>query len=98
MSGDLATLSLAWLASPFYVDFTARQNALLGILCDEPGPHHVRDLAKQVGVEKPVITRACNSFGAQGIIVRLKDVLDGRSCIIEPTDHGRKVRAAMKAL
>lgn len=98
MTTDLAAASSAWLASPWYFDATARQNAMLGILCDEPGPHLTRVLAKRLGVARPVITRACNIFAEHGMIERRGDPDDGRNCIIVPTDHGRATRAAMKDL
>ncbi|QTH19745.1 MarR family transcriptional regulator [Rhizorhabdus wittichii] len=96
--GDLAALSLAWLASPAYVDLTTRQAAILAIVCDEPGVHTVRGLAKRLGVSKPVITRALNSFGSMGLVQRVKDVDDRRSIFAEATDAGRSVRAAMRGL
>lgn len=95
---DLATLSLAWLASPAYVELTTRQTAILAIVCDEPAPHTVRALAKRLDLSKPVVTRALNSFGAMGLIQRVKDVDDARSIFAEATDAGRALREAMRGL
>ena len=95
---DLATLTLAWVNSPAYVDLTSRKTAILAIVCDEPGVHTVRGLAQRLNVSKPVITRALNSFGSRGLIQRVKDVDDRRNIFAEATDKGRAVRDAMREL
>ncbi|WP_241213832.1 MarR family transcriptional regulator [Sphingomonas koreensis] len=93
---DLATLSLMWCQSDRYVEMTARQIALLGILCDAPGPHRVRDLAKLLRVSKPVITRAVNRLGEHRAAVRLRDPNDKRDLEVRATDRGRELRAALR--
>ncbi len=97
-NGDLAALSLAWVRSPAYVDLTARQTAILAIVCDEPGTHTVRGLALRLGVSKPVVTRALNSFGRLGLVKRVGDPDDRRVIFAVPTDAGRAARQAMREL
>lgn len=96
MTADLAALSLSWCQSDRYVDLTSRQIALLGILCDRPGPHRVRDLANQLRVSKPVITRAVSRLGEHRAAVRLRDPNDKRDIEIRATDRGRELRDAMR--
>ncbi|QTH19621.1 winged helix-turn-helix transcriptional regulator [Rhizorhabdus wittichii] len=95
---DLATLSLAWLESPAYVELTTRQTAILAIVCDWPGDHTVRSLAQRLGVSKPVVTRALNSFGRLGLVKRVGDPDDRRVIFAVPTDAGRAARQAMREL
>jgi DNA-binding MarR family transcriptional regulator len=94
MSNDIASLMRAWVASPHYTEMTARQMSLLAIICDEPGPHHVRHLAAQMKVSKPVITRIGSTLAFAGYLQRRHDH-DARNCILEPTTKGRELRAAM---
>ncbi|MEM1020063.1 MAG: MarR family transcriptional regulator, partial [Pseudomonadota bacterium] len=54
-------------------DFTNRQLALLLIVYLEPGPHTVRGLAAQLGVAKPVITRALNTLEEISYVKRKRD-------------------------
>lgn len=93
---DLASLSLMWCQSDRYVDMTSRQIALLGILCDSPGPHRVRDLAKRLRVSKPVITRAVNRLSALRAAVRLREPRDKRDLEVRATDAGRALRNALQ--
>lgn len=94
-TSDIAAQCRAWVLSPDYVDLTARQMALLSILCDEPGPHHVRHLAKAIGVQKPVISRSVDRFVALGLAIRWENAGDKRDRFIEATELGRKIRAAL---
>lgn len=95
---DLGSLSIAWLKSPAFVELTTRQTAILAIVCDEPGNHTVRDLARRIGASKPVVTRALNSFGQMGLIKRVGDPNDHRVIFAVPSDAGRALRAAMREL
>lgn len=95
---DIAAASLAWARSPSYVDLTPRQLGLLGLLCDELGPHHVRTAAEQLGVAKPVITRAVHALSRHGLVARHKDPADGRNCLLTPTVAGAELRAQMRRL
>ena len=60
-------------------DLTNRQMALLLISYITPGPHTVRSLASQLGVSKPVITRALNTLGSLGYLRRERDDNDRRN-------------------
>lgn len=93
---DLAALSLAWCQSNPQVELTLRQMALLGIVCDEPGPHRVRHLAKRLNVAKPVVTRAANKFTAIGALERKRSTTDKRDLELCATDLGRDLRAALR--
>jgi DNA-binding MarR family transcriptional regulator len=77
---------------------TARQLAMFAILCDEEGPHRVRTLAKRLNVSKPVITRIHGTLQKHGLVKRWANPDDLRDCQIIPTDEGRALRDAMKAL
>lgn len=92
MKTDLITQSLAWVLSPDYLDLTSRQFALLGILCDQPERHHVRDLARKLAVSKPVISRASTLLAWHGLVIRQRGE-DRRDCILVATDAGRALRA-----
>ena len=97
MKNDIATASILWTNSPHYKDFTARQMAILAIVCDEPGPHRVRDLAKRIKASAPVITRIHIRFSEQGWLMRVADPEDLRDCQLQPTEKGRELRALMRA-
>jgi len=95
-SPDLALAARAWIHSSDYVDMTFRQAALLSLICDEPGPHRVRELARSLGVEKPVVSRCADTFGSIGLAKRVSDPEDRRSVLIEATALGRSTREAMR--
>ena len=69
-------------------DLTNRQMALLLISYITPGPHTVRSLASQLGVSKPVITRALNTLGSLGYLRRERDDNDRRNIFVAKTDKG----------
>ena len=95
---DIAKSALAYCKAPLPIELTIRQLALLGVLCDEEGPHHVRHLAQRLGVQKPVITRSVDQFEVMGLARRTKDPVDGRSVHIVASDHGRRLRSQMGVL
>jgi DNA-binding MarR family transcriptional regulator len=67
---------------------TARQMAiLLTVYLREP-PHTVRGLAKELGVAKPVITRALDTMGKLGYLKRKRDEADRRNIFIQRTVKG----------
>ena len=70
-------------------DLTNRQMALLLIVYLSPGPHTVRGLAHNLGVSKPVITRALNSLGALGYLRRVRDEADRRNVFVAKTSIGQ---------
>jgi DNA-binding MarR family transcriptional regulator len=69
-------------------DLTNRQMALLLLVYLTPGPHTVRGLAQNLGVSKPVVTRALNTLGALGYLRRERDEADRRNIFIAPTTMG----------
>ncbi|MEP6356014.1 MAG: MarR family transcriptional regulator [Hyphomicrobiales bacterium] len=70
------------------IDLSYRQlTILLTIYLDLP-PHTVRGLAQQLNVTKPVITRALDTLGKQGLVSRVRDESDRRNVIIERTVEG----------
>ncbi len=71
-------------------DLTTRQTALLMYVYLEEGPHTVRSLAGQLGVTKAVITRALNTLGSYGFIVRGPDLRDKRSVLVKRTGIGSR--------
>ena len=54
-------------------DLSARQVSVLITIYLEPQPHTVRALAAKLGVTKPVITRALDTMGRQGLVSRKRD-------------------------
>lgn len=69
-------------------DLTNRQMALLMLVYLSPGPHTVRGLAKQLGVSKPVVTRALNTLGSLGYLRRERDQDDRRNVFVVRTNSG----------
>lgn len=96
MSADLVAACAAFIRSPHYWEATPRQIVLLGIMCDTDGPHEVRGLAAQMGVRKPIITRASVRLMEMGFILRMRHPQDKRIVQFVPTEMGRAVRQAMR--
>lgn len=97
---DLPTLALAWVRDPAYVEMTARQIALLGLIT-QSGPQgfwRVRELAPAIGASKPVITRALNAFEVMGLAERVRDPDDRRSINIVPTEAAFVLREALREI
>ncbi len=69
-------------------DLTNRQMALLMVVYQKPGPHTVRGLARDLGVSKPVVTRALNRLGALGYLARQRDDHDRRNVFVAKTQAG----------
>ena len=69
-------------------DLSARQTAILLTVYLELPPHTVRGLAKQLGVTKPVITRALDTLGALDLVARRRDENDRRNVLIQRTVKG----------
>jgi DNA-binding MarR family transcriptional regulator len=93
---DLAIASMAWIHSSNYIDMTFRQAALLSVLCDEPGPHRVTELARRLAVDKTVVSRAADMFDVMKLARRVSDPDDRRGVVIGVTALGRSIREAMK--
>ena len=69
-------------------DLSARQITVLMTVYLEPQPHTVRALAAKLGVTKPVITRALDTMGRQGLVRRKRDPKDRRNVLVQRTVHG----------
>ena len=69
-------------------DLSARQTAILLTVYLELPPHTVRGLAQQLGVTKPVITRALDTLGKLGLLTRKRDEADRRNVVIQRTVAG----------
>lgn len=69
-------------------DLSARQTAILLTVYLELPPHTVRGLARQLGVTKPVITRALDTLGKLGLLTRKRDEADRRNVVIQRTVAG----------
>lgn len=95
---DLTTLALAYCQAQLPSVMTTRALAVLGIICDEPGPHETAALAARMGVSKPVIVRITNSFEELSLAQRVQPPLDRRRCYLEPTALGRQFRDEIAAL
>lgn len=69
-------------------DLSMRQITLLLTVYLEAPPHTVRDLAKKLGVSKPVITRALDSLGKIELVQRRRDEADRRNVLVQRTVKG----------
>ena len=69
-------------------DLSMRQMAVLLTVYLDPPPHTVRGLAGQLGVTKPVITRALDTMGAMKLITRHRDEQDRRNVLVRRTVEG----------
>ncbi len=77
-------------------DLTNRQMALLMLVYLTSGPHTVRGLARQLGVSKPVVTRALNTLGALGYLRRERDQDDRRNVFVVRTSNGAEFLEGFK--
>ena len=69
-------------------DLSVRQMSILLTIYLEAPPHTVRDLAKRLGVTKPVITRALDTMGKLELVSRRRDEKDRRNVLIQRTVNG----------
>lgn len=93
---DFFANTLDWVRSPDYRDLTTREIALLGLLCDEEGPHQVRHLADTLKVSKPVVTRSVSRLIREGLATKAQSKADKRDVDIVPTTAGRELRSLTK--
>jgi len=89
----LARLHLSGLAS----HLTLRQIVLLGMICDDPDVGSTGEIAKKLGLTKPVITRAVRAFEVLGLATSHRSPTDGRCRVIIPTEAGFQLRASFKS-
>jgi DNA-binding MarR family transcriptional regulator len=69
-------------------DLSARQMSILLTVYLEAPPHTVRDLARKLGVSKPVITRALDAMGKVELLARRRDEKDRRNVLVQRTVNG----------
>lgn len=69
-------------------DLSVRQICILLTIYLEAPPHTVRDLARKLGVTKPVITRALDTMGKLELVSRRRDEKDRRNVLIQRTVKG----------
>jgi DNA-binding MarR family transcriptional regulator len=69
-------------------DLSLRQVSILLTIYLEAPPHTVRDLARKLGVSKPVITRALDSMGRMELVSRRRDEKDRRNVLVQRTVKG----------
>lgn len=69
-------------------DLTIRQAAILLTVYLDPPPHTVRGLAAKLDVTKPVISRALDAMGVQGLVIRHRDERDRRNVLVGRTVPG----------
>ena len=93
---DLAAHARAHL-STMASHFTLRQIAILGLICDEPDAGSTGDIAKSLGLTKPVVTRAIRAFETLGLATIRRSPSDGRLKIIKPTEAGLRLRASFRS-
>jgi DNA-binding MarR family transcriptional regulator len=69
-------------------DLSIRQLTVLLTIYLEAPPHTVRDLARKLGVSKPVITRALDTMGKHELVTRRRDESDRRNVLVQRTVKG----------
>jgi DNA-binding MarR family transcriptional regulator len=69
-------------------DLSLRQISILLTIYLEAPPHTVRELARKLGVSKPVITRALDAMGKLELVSRRRDDKDRRNVLIQRTVKG----------
>jgi len=69
-------------------DLSARQISILITIYLDPQPHTIRALAAKLGVSKPVVTRALDTMGRQGLVKRKRDPSDRRNVLVQRTVGG----------
>lgn len=70
-------------------DLSMRQISILLTVYLKPDQEHtVRGLAKELGVAKPVITRALDTMGRMSLLKRKRDERDKRNVLIQRTVKG----------
>ena len=69
-------------------DLSVRQMSILLTIYLEAPPHTNRDLARKLGVSKPVITRALDSMGKLELVTRRRDEKDRRNVLVQRTVKG----------
>lgn len=95
---DLVKAARRFVVSEYYFEVTLRQIAILGILCDDEGPHQTKTIAETLGIGKPVVTRSVIHLEQIGYVARLPSEKDKRVVTVEPTIPGRYLREKLRTL
>ena len=69
-------------------DLSTRQMTILLTVYLKAPPHTVRGLAAEMGVAKPVVTRALDTLGREGLLKRRRDPADRRNVLVQRTVKG----------
>jgi DNA-binding MarR family transcriptional regulator len=77
-------------------EMTVRQLALLGLVAEHPG-HSCLFYATELGVSKPVVTRACAQLSLLGLMTVRRAEDDRRQNVIVATDAGAALVAGAVA-
>ena len=69
-------------------DLSARQMAIMLTVYTTDAPHTVRQLAVDLNISKPAVTRALDRLSELGLIRRQRDEEDKRSVLVRRTVRG----------
>lgn len=79
-------------------DFSARQLAILGTVIERAGSWGVKELAADLGIVKPAVTRAIDVLVEEGLATRAQVPFDRRTIRVTATAAGKKLwTGALKA-
>ena len=84
----VGAMHLVPLKARAWLDLTQRQMAVILIVYLGEASRTVRELAAELGIGKPAITRALDKLEGLGLVKRLADVRDKRSIIVGRTVQG----------
>ena len=73
------------------------QEQLLGLLWDDDGRSQAQ-LAEELGIEPPTVTRMVHRLEANGFVARHPHPTDRRSVQVWLTDHGREIRPRVRRI
>lgn len=76
-------------------DITLRQMSMLLLVYSREEPYTPREMAANLAVAKPVISRAMDKMEELGVLRRLADPRDGRSVLLGRTPFGEDFMASL---
>lgn len=76
-------------------DITLRQMSVLLLVYSREEPYTPREVAANLGVAKPVISRAMDKMQELGVLRRMADPRDGRSVLLGRTTFGEEYMASL---
>lgn len=91
---DLLLRAIATAPTPL---FPVRELAALMFLAEKRGAILSRDLARDLGIPKPSLSRLMDKLGTAKLAARKHGGQDGRDCWIEITPAGRDFVARLRA-